>query len=217
MTNDFQSSLTCSMVDGQLDFAESVGWLAPGDRAAVKEGKRARPTLLILILILQPSVYINSESENESESDCECECLSMRSKPPVCTCTCTTAHVQEVSAHADAHPDGESHPHATHGHTHSGAGTGTGVGAGLVTDVPLPRIKGALSPPRKLSGQGHGQGQGQGASAARGAVASRGGTQPNKVNMHPISYFLIQTTSLSFIYSFIYSLPCNASLLLSVF
>lgn len=105
-----------------------------------------------------------------------------------------------MSAHADAHPDGESHPHATHGHTHTGTVAGTGAGTGLGSEVPLPRIKGALSPPRKLSGQG--QGQGQGASAARGAAAGRAGTQPNKVNTHSISYFLLQTSSLSFIHSF---------------
>jgi hypothetical protein len=113
---------------------------------------------------------------------------------------CTVAHVQEVSAHADAHPDGEGHPHAPHAHAHAhahahsgavavagtGVGAGVGTGTGVASDATLPRIKGALSPPRKTTGPG----QGQGANAARNAAAAgRGGTQPNKVNS--ISFVLL--------------------------
>ena len=91
------------------------------------------------------------------------------------------AHVLEVSAHADAHPDGEGHPHTAHAHTHSASTAAVGAGTGPASDVPLPRIKGALSPPRKSTGPG----QGQGANAARNAAVVRGGTQPNKVSARP--------------------------------
>ena len=48
----------------QLDFAESVGWLAPGDRAVVKEGKSESnsdtattyaTSLPLLLLLLLPT------------------------------------------------------------------------------------------------------------------------------------------------------------------